>query len=302
MKRSAIAVALVLVVGLAGCSSFLGLDSGPRTTDSSTTDSSTTDSSTTDATTFPKDANLAPGLTGAGVSDPEQLAFTHRQGLDGRSFTWRSTTVVTATNGTEIGRQRQTVQVGADRRRYNSSTMSSGFNGDESTQLYRTYSNSTVSYTHLETQDGRFDKSSGQVYLRGQFAMEEYYANLFDAIPTNVTGSVERDGTTLYRVVGTNETQRMAFAGSKGKKVTVTNVAMSALIDSDGRIWQFVLEYDYDFRGRSARWKRTISYEDVGTTTVERPSWLAEAKETLANETTVESRDNAALIRPRFSE
>lgn len=279
MKRVASATAVALVVVLAGCSALPGWNPGPGQSDGSETT----------GTTLGPDDHLAPGLTGAGVTDSEQLAFAHETKLQGKSFTHVSSWTLRAGNGTILDEGRQTVAVGADGNRFVAvtNTSYSKSSGSDVTLHSALFSNGSVTYSRVSSEHGTtFDRLSGKKFFRSSYTLRGYYATLLNDTETDVVGTLSRDGETLYRVVGRAQSRNMSIPAASRRNVTATNVTVTALVDSSGRIHEFATEYDYTAEGRSRHRKQTVRYEQVGATTVERPDWVGEAQAAVENRTT----------------
>lgn len=83
---------------------------------------------------------------------------------------------------------------------------------------------------------------------------------------TNVTRQTPRDGTTLYRVVGTGQPNATAFD-------RVWNYTAVALVDSRGYVRDLTVQFTARSSSRIYRMRHEITYSRVGTTTVETPAW-----------------------------
>jgi hypothetical protein len=244
-----------------------------------------------------------PGLTEAGVADPQALGRAHEDTLSGESYTLRSTRTVRTTDGDVRSRLSVTVQVD-ERRAFLARAETAGpaapvFLGDPPARgVY--WSNGTT-YARRLTSDGErvyntFDPVGRAGTWRYWTATVPFggdragpaatYANLFAATETRVLTTREPDGVRRYFVVG----ETLAPTGVEGS--AVENAALEAAVTPSGVVRAFSLAYEATVDGErvTVRWR--VGYEAVGRTSVREPAWLDRAlrgERTTANGATNES-------------
>lgn len=254
------ALLLSLLVVLAGCTAF-GLAPG---------------SPTPEPTATPEWPDpLPPGVTAAAVTEPLDLARAHTAALTGRSYTYRETVVVRTTDGIRIGEIRTVRRVAADgafvhRMRAEGvvPAVVSQFRAIEAysngsrvvIRFRRDRENRTVAMSAAESPMAPNDVI-GKGYL---------YSVLSSTRPV-VVGPLRRGGTTYVHVRGANGTTRFGF-------VEATNVTFEALVAPSGFVRRYAVSYRANgtsYTGWEGRVVRTVTFDDVGSTTVERPDWVA---------------------------
>lgn len=283
---AALTVALFLVT--AGCSAF---PSGDAATVETTSDADeTTAAQTTGTTAEPtteataSDADLPPGLSASGVTDAEAFAAAHAAALANRSYAYDREATVVASNGTELGRWSQHVQVGADRAEFNFTQRATGVTvTGVSIDDTRTYTNGSVTFSNASVFRDGYRRTAGHGFAESQFDGEQSLARAFDAAETSVE-EVERNGATWYRVRARNGSETLTVRGANGTvEIAATDVTATALVAPSGLVRNVTYEYDFERGGVAGHHTRTVEYSAVGETTVERPAWVADAEETLAN-------------------
>lgn len=276
-RRILLAATLVLV---AGCSSPASAPTG-------------TETATATAAPVPTDRPstfLAPGVTPRGVTDPVALARAHRRTLGRTSVTVRVEESRRYANGTLRWRRTATQRVDAGGRTVRShyvgafegSTRGSGLLSEfvrfpDATRVER--------YTVGGGAYHRYRFPSGDTWYVGAASPDPRLVDpglvpLFWAVDTRVTGREVRDGTTRYRLEGAEiidpTTFERVFVG--GPSVEVRNVSLDATVDGRGVVHRYRLIYRLVRPdGVVVRGKESVRFEDVGTTTVERPTWYAAA-------------------------
>jgi hypothetical protein len=280
MRRSILAALLVLSLALAGCNSIVS--SGEETPERTVTPAPVP----TDRPTPTPVPQLAPGLTGKGVTDAFALAEAHAAVLDNASYTRHITVRIQYANGTifrqATGRSQYaandsrfytitrfyTLQNRSDMNRDGVNSLSRWSNGE---RVIKTRTrNNTTSYNIPRNGDGEpippRELSFG--------TRKERIALLFSTIETRVTNQMTRNGTTLYRVEATNVTGQAAF---EGVWQNPRNVTFRALISSQGIVREYRLHYMATLNNSTVRVHQHVRYTDIGNTTVERPPWYDEA-------------------------
>lgn len=278
MRVTPVVVAVLL---LAGCS-------GPPTL---------TDPDPTTATVTPVDVPAdyayAPGVTEAGVTEPDTLAVAHESVLAGSSYRITSNRTVRYANGTLREQLLVDVALAADGT-YLASAATRGpaapvFLGrPPANGTY--WSNGTV-YVRKLTRDGRttynqFETpgsgaATWQYWTRTvpfggeQATPRRFYESLFAAVPVRVVGEVSAGNATTYRLVG-EEPRTTQFVDEVADP---RNVRLVATVRDDGLVESLSLRYEGEVDGATVRVVRTVRYRNVGSTTVERPPWFEKAVE-----------------------
>ncbi|PSQ27305.1 hypothetical protein BRD09_08790 [Halobacteriales archaeon SW_10_68_16] len=211
------------------------------------------------ATPTPEPEEYPPGVSGEGVVDATTLADAHDRAIENTSYTLVSNRTVRYTNGTVASALFVRVELAADRSFF-VRTSTAGPDGPE--------------FLGKPPAAGEF-WSNGTVYVRAQEGhARETIASVFADVPTEVTGVRTVDGTTVYRLAGEGTVEGdFSKAGSDA----VGNVSLTAQVTESGILRRMDLSYVTFLAGQSVRVEWTVRYDDVGTTTVERPSWFDRA-------------------------
>lgn len=303
MRRStALTLLVAAMLLLAGCNNLPSGGTAPPTTagesPSGTTigaiDKTTSTDETTRTTQTTGEANdtnesesqLAPGLTKSGVTDATLLADAHAAVLANTSYTAESQRL--ASNGT--GNQNATVVVLS---RTNTTTKVAheptrvfwryDFSGNASVtpafpQDIEVWSGENETFEAVEGQNGTtYRESNGRgVSVASARTGRDTLSVLFGSLNTSVTRTTTQNGTTLYRVNSTGVADNATLASLFGVE-SASNVSMTALVDSDGLVHEYHVEYDATSGNRTWHVSQTSRFTALGETTVERPPWYDEA-------------------------
>jgi hypothetical protein len=238
---------------------------------------------------------IAPGLSTRGVFDADALVESHRTTLTERGFVLtRNRTVVrpndTAGRGT-LNTVGMRVVVGPGAGSYHLTRVE---RSDREWPFVDTYALIGVWYSdpivrNRFVDEGRVARYWGQ----NQAAAEGPVRDLtqvgsvrsdFEAVDLRVVGNRTVEGVRVYRLRG----ERF---GDPDELVTPPllsdprNVSMTARIDERGVVRSYSLSFEATFGGDGpVRVRRTYRVADVGTTTVDRPAWVARANESVASE------------------
>ncbi|PSP56722.1 hypothetical protein BRC82_01195 [Halobacteriales archaeon QS_1_67_19] len=271
MHRSAV-FAVALAVVLAGCGGFSG-GTGSEA-DATTTDGETT--AVVGTIGEQTDADPPPGLSTAGVTDPDALAAAHEAALADRSFSYDREARIVAANGTELGRWHQRAQVGPDRRAVNYSQTGAGVSvSGLPVETARIYTNGSITFRYGGEE---YHRESGPGFAPNTFSNDQLLAAVFSASETTVT-EVRRDDRTWYRVRATGDDDTLTYRGPNGTvEVRATSVTATALVAPSGLVRNVTYEFDFVRGDASGHRTITIRYAALGETTVEVPDWVADAK------------------------
>ena len=270
---SAVLFALLLV--LAGCNGFT-LGGSETSTQRVTPANVPTDEPT--PTPIPQ---LAPGVTGKGVTEPERLGEAHESILENISYTVDQNVSVRYLNGTIYRQRTSHIQHAmndgrfylAHNRSLVSGRGSSGFsawsNGKRT--LVARSSNNTTRYL-IPPQGSLSFGSPG-----------ERIAALFGSVETHVVAQEQRDGITVYRVKATGLVRDPPTFANEWQNPR--DVTLRALIDSRGFVYEYQLSYEATVNGVPIYVYEQVRYTDLRNTTVERPPWYEEAIENVSTTT-----------------
>lgn len=270
---------LVALCTLVGCSGFL-----PSSGDTPTT--SPAPVPTTSPGSTPQEG-LAPGLTEQGIENLSALKAAHLSVLTNTWYTAHTTKTWNYANGTLRARQNSTRRVAPGGARYHvairiegparetvvAGTLTHYDAYKEGSDLYVRLRNETSTrYRHATSRD---NGSTTRVF------------RLFEGLDMRVTGEVSRAGRTLYRLESANVTDahRVALAAGLHPEDELHNVSVQALVDRRGLVQEHRLRYTYtatDGTVQHGVW--TVRYQNLGTTSVARPAWYADAVENTTDE------------------
>ncbi|MDL0126632.1 DUF7537 family lipoprotein [Halobacterium salinarum] len=266
MKRKFLsAVLLFLLVLSAGCSGLTDTSGADTTANTPNTTSYSSEEPASENT-----SKLAPGLTEAGVTDAWALAQAHRDSLDNATYTERSHRSV-HTNGTLLRNVSTTLKRGhGERYIYEFRTYGTEdapipnltvFRNDSTLVQRTSYDNGTVEYTGPENAATPQTDQYGGVY------------SILSASNTTVSGTVERNSTTLYHVTSVGApSESSAYAG-------VANYEMSALVGPDGLIHEYDISYGTTRDGQEVNIAENLRFTNLGETAVQPPKWVVEVEQ-----------------------
>ncbi|WP_435359220.1 hypothetical protein [Haloarchaeobius sp. DFWS5] len=268
MRRVVALVCVVCCVLTAGCGSF----AGEQTTTRQPFDVPTT--------TEPPAPEIVPGLRATGVTDPAALAARHRAVVEDTSYVRQRVTTVTGRNGTVREREIRTLSIGS-----NGSALytiwSSGERLAELGLLERNVSiwtNGSVTAVRTGNDGGeaRYEVLDGRQRVPDDPTGAELVRTTFAAATqVNVTTqywsgdsyyTVNASLASAYPTVFPNRSQFRLSADVVHKGV-VAGLSVHTLFSRNGT--DYVRDYDQSIRA-------------VGSTEVDRPSWVAVALNTTA--------------------
>lgn len=259
MNRTLVVVVVVVLSGVGGATAF--------------------STGTTDAAESTQTTDLPPGLTADGVADPLALADAHQATLRDTSYTISTTYEYRWPNGTLIGHGTTTSQVAPEGASFHTVTSQAYRNGTEPLGLEHaetaTWSDGdrTLTARDLPGEPTEYrERSAASPGARPETGWGTLYT-AFSAVNTTIASQVERNGTTLYRVVTTSQSElNSVYSGDSAYSAV-------AFVDSDGVVRTFQQTHPTTYDDRPAIVTRTIHVTNVGNTTVEEPSWTDRATE-----------------------
>lgn len=251
------ALLVAVLVGTAGCSSFGGIDRGTQPT--------VTPAPVPDGVSHP--LPYPPGVDGSGVTSISELAKAHRTGLENRSYTLRERYVERSTTaeGTTSRRENGTTYVSnATRYRTDVERIRTSADGDVHRFHQLAYRDASGQFTHRPVDNVTRRANYSRVGPE-QFA-DETASRLREYLTVNAstTSRVVRNRTSYVRVVGVGGRPRW----SRGPEATL-RYRVSVLLTPAGIVQRLSVTY----RTERTALRYRFRIEDLGNTTVERPSW-----------------------------
>lgn len=253
MDRRLAPVAVATLAVLSGCGA-VGLLDGP----------------TTPTPASPHVA--APGLGPTGVDRPGQLARAHRASLADVSYTLRTTVVVRWADGSMRAARSTTVWVGRDEGDARPFRLEQRATGDFPEALrpqvnISAWSPGSHTYVRIDpaARQAEYTRYAGGitdaiVVLDGDEAIEIYLAPVGNA----TVEETSVDGWIAYRLVAT---------APSGRRTT-------AVVDSFGQLRSLAVTLpasELPWLHGDGHAVRTVRYDRIGNTTVERPAWVDDA-------------------------
>lgn len=141
----------------------------------------------------------------------------------------------------------------------------------EGTAYVRTRSGSTV----------RYERADGASTPNVSRLLSPPVADLSSSFDFAANGTAEVDGTRTYVYEANASTVNGSATGPLGEalaRAEQTEISITLYVRSDGLVKRVDYEVVLTGFGEPARLSAVVTYEDVGSTTVEPPSWLAEAE------------------------
>lgn len=253
MRRTSAAVAVVLLVALAGCSFLGGTQESPTATPTLTAE------------------NAPPGVSAdsARLENASALLGAHEAALLETGFTYElqtNATVLRRGETRQIRRQQVTeVAPGGSAYAYTTINPDSRFDvwGNETTQVVKVQYGGNVEYQRGE--------SASSSSLTGRNLLARYLSSG----EWTVADVEERDGRTLVSLTSTKLPDDSAAVPKNA--TDVRDYRSSVIVDSDGRVVHFDAGATYTLNGQNGSFSieyRIESTEDPG---VQPPAWVANA-------------------------
>jgi hypothetical protein len=250
----------LFVIGLlllSGCNAFTGMTADPAETPMVTPASVPTQPST------PAGSSLAPGLTTDGLTNATTLLAAHTAVLTNTSFTIRRTVLFKYPNGTVAVRQISTTRIEGNTSYIVSVRKHSGSSETTQTETWygpnrsitKTITNDSVSYSP-PSRSGRVNQM--------WYPPVQQISRMFDPQQDPLVERVRRNGTTLYHLE---------------KEYQYSNIIASMYISPRGVIRRYSVQNQFSDISIPGITRKTLSIRitNIGTTTVDRPAWYAEA-------------------------
>ncbi|MFC5974009.1 hypothetical protein ACFPYI_22035 [Halomarina salina] len=261
--RSALPLALLLMVALAGCGGFMG--SAPA----STSDSPTPAAVPTDHPL----ANPPPGLTAGGISDPQTLAAAHRDSLNASSFTIQTHVRWQYANGTEALNVTTRTNVAATHQQWRTITTSHQVPTETAVVQFDEWYNGSHSFQRIlvnntTVRTGGPTFSPNQSVPDRQRSLALVYASARDPTIRTTNG--------LIQIQTTTPPTRTALTESGVENVT--NWTLTATVTDDGRVTEYRVTYTgtvAELQGTRVTGETVVSFVVPAEAGVDRPDWVA---------------------------
>lgn len=277
------AALLAVVVVLAGCSGlpFVGGEGGDRPAATTVPDG-------------PESTRPPPGVLSQQVTGPRELGRAHARAIENRSYVVTSNRTVRYANGTV--RSHIAVEVAIDEEREFLAAVSTA--GQEAPVLLgeppatAVYWSDGTTYLRRLTRDGErtfveFDPPETWIgtwsywvktvpFGGGANRPATFYSSLFSAVPASVDGRTTVANTTHFRLVNDRD-RPFTDRTFPGRVSSVRDLSLVALVDGDGLVRSLELRYSGTIDGEPVQVRHTVRYADVGTTSVDRPTWYDRA-------------------------
>jgi hypothetical protein len=285
-SRSVPVIVIVLMVGLTGCAGIAPFGESTSTPES-TTSQPEKKTTTADAISYP------PGYAKSGITNPEKAAEqANAAPLEHDSFTLSMTASVPVRNTNLTINVSGKIDV-SDKRVYivaNGSAFGSDIIKNETyyadgtvyKQNQLAFSRTTYSISQGSFQSYTGVNPSGKVSINGA---DSEIATQFKTANFSGAKQVTRNGETLFRYEASsvNNSDPFLFNDSLTNP-SVDEFNATLLVDQEGIIKSFGYSITYTPAGGTQR-TLTVRYQttDIGSTTIEKPDWLDEAKAQTSN-------------------
>ena len=235
-----------------------------------------------------------PGVDSGQVLNPTTLGRAHERAIENRSYVLVSNRTVRGVD--ETLRSRLAVRLALDEDR--SFHVEVSTEGPEAPVLLgeppaeAVYWSDGETYLRRLTRDGRTTHDAygppptwvgtwsywarSVPFGGGNNRPSTFYASLFSAVPTKVTGPATLGNVTALRIESRDD-RPFSDEGFPGDVESVHDVSLVALVDDDGLVRSLELRYSGTVEGEPVRVHRTVRYEAVGSTSIDRPRWYDRA-------------------------
>jgi len=282
MRRAALVLALSAVLVTAGCGS-IGSGDGPTGSQTVTPVAVPDSGNTPDRT--PDREFVAPGLTTDRVVDYTALIQHHSSVLSNTSHTYREQVTRRYANGTLRGEYTTVLRRNGSQARYQY-TQSVSVRNPTASSVDRW---ATGNRTYTARTSGNETNRTVERDRTGSDVPFEYIdydtslGQLFRFLDIEVTGVERRNGTRLYQLQ-TSEPQVVP---------PTENASFVGYVTAEGLFTRYRLTYERAWADRRITVTIRVSFENVSSTTVNRPAWV-DADGTLStNQSAGESADES---------
>ncbi|MFB6359917.1 MAG: hypothetical protein ABEH59_01190 [Halobacteriales archaeon] len=221
---------------------------------------------------------LPPGLTTAKVSDSLDLARAHTAGLSGKSFTYRATITARSTEGLRLGTVRIERRVAPDGRFVHRMRVDGVVPSTVATvRAVDAYSDGSVVLIRFrkEGRNRTLETALAESPIQPYDVIQKGpLYSMLSATEPEVIRPLRRGGVTYLHLKGANGSTQFGLTEA-------SNMTFQALVAPNGVVHRYAVRYhavETDYAAWEGRIERTVLYEDIGTTTVEQPSWAPEER------------------------
>jgi len=213
---------------------------------------------------------MPPGITQDGITDIGALAVAHERAISGRAHTiWYDRHQPRGLDPDRM-RVKRSIHITAEDGRY--LIRKTQVVAENRTRLGAVYHERGVFFSaDWNDTEQRYHRilrmDSRNILVPTPYELRDTLVRRYLSTPeSEFNRTVERNGTTLYRIVGhgTPNSSRIA---------EVENYSVSALVDSRGLVRTVTVEYTNVVPDENYRTRIEISYGRIGETTVTRPDW-----------------------------
>lgn len=269
-RRPVAAVALVVLVALAGCGGSGGIDTGTESPSPDGTDAPTATASPTPTPSF-DDVTKPPGVSEDGLTDREALLDAHASALDGKAVTVDVDFRLTVDGDGQNASLRGKVTPDDDQGWMRVTTT-------DGTGTY--YTEGGTTYEKVVVDDSTSYGTTDQVSAIPETPRFGADARLRDALwNANWTFDqvVQRDGERLLRFEATRVTLPSQVDVDRENASTSTDGVL--LVDEDGVVRHVEINASVETDEQTVEYGLSVSFSDVGSTTIQRPDWVDRAEE-----------------------
>ena len=264
--RSLPVAALALLLVTAGCGGLGGTQNEESTVapQLNGTPTNTTTPTETSSATSPSTDSLPPAVTPDADDEVDERALylAHGRALENTSVTWRRQQLQTNKTGSVQSWLTQTVWTNGSTQRYEVESGGQDPSAPSPLQDYWTDGNVTVSQQTLP--NGSVERYVSEGRPSGTFANARAGRVVLESVLTGTElqyiGVEDQNGTEVHILASTTEESQITLR-----------------VTSDGVIHSFVYRVDTQIDGQELTVIDRFRTYDIGTTTVEQPSWTTNA-------------------------
>lgn len=228
---------------------------------------------------------IAPGVTKNERINSHALMDAHRAVVANKSITVNRTVRSVAGNGTGLVRMNATNRYGANRTRYVRTTNIKQEHRERDfypVDRMASWSNGDVQYRMVQ-QNGTRTYNVTEPFVQMQH-QSGYLRDLLNKTTNITVEKLSKDGDlNRYRV---QSELYLSNAGSTSVESTTRQMGdLSMIVDERGFIHRYIFESGEQRSANTKRIIQTVRYQNLTTTSIERPAWVAEAKNATENST-----------------
>lgn len=223
-----------------------------------------------------------PGIDQDGVTDTRVLLANHTAALRNRSVTVRSDHVQRFRDNDTVRYQSRTTERVGESGSYFTVYRRDGYDSDvlgTSPRRVERWSNGSTALLKV-TRNGTTDYRPTWPLAKGQRARYETLLLLLSDIDPTLDGTRTLEGREVYVLRANRDNMSIGLPNDRVAR-TARNLSFVAWVEQSGLVRGYRLEYDVSIANSTVRVTETLAFEDIGSTTVPRPSWVETAVETV---------------------